>query len=219
MAALAPSLTPGQKAAFARTLTEAGLLRPPAASADDVTKEVQTAFGLDQPPSLERVTRLLGVLADMLEKLDQVACKTYENLPARQDFSALNALDLREAITQFLAAQDEAGDKAAAQSAERVFERHRRAMVALMASHVGMKGVPSVGRDFARWFLDLFSPQNIEDVVRSERGNILGFGVPERCWRRYVRRFREDLSTQEHVDKRVKDAVANTAEHLFQLRV
>ncbi len=216
--ALVPELPVETRMAFAKKLADAKLVTAPLASPNEITKEVQAAFGLAQQPRLDRVVPLLSMLADLLEKLDQVACKTLQNLPDRPDFKDVNAGDLREAIRTFLVANGQGSLETLALSSQKIVEKHRRAMVALMASHVGMKGVPSAGRDFARWFLESFSPQNIEDVARAEGGGIWPGGLPERCWKKYSQRFREDLSTPEHIDKKVRDAVANTAERLFQLK-
>lgn len=221
LAACAPELPPETKAALARKLLEAGLLPEAPAPASEGAENLKRALGLPEPPTLEQAARLLAVLADLLEKLDQLACTTYENLPTRPDFKTVNADDFREAIRNFLGGDGGAGGEAAEAALQKVIEKHGRAMVALMASLVGVRGVPSVGREFARGFLELFSPQSIEDVARAERGSRfgLGGGLEERCWRKYAQQFRQDYSTPEHVDKKVKDAAANTIERIFQLRL
>jgi hypothetical protein len=210
---------------LAKQLEELGLLAPARAAAlaplpEETMREVQTAFGLAQPPPLERVTRLVVVLTDLIEKLDEVACKTFQNLPARADFRTVNTGELRDALEGFLGAEGTVETTPLLAPLEKVIERHRRGMVALMACLVGTRNVPSAGRDFAKWYLDMFSPQNISDVVGSMKSWLSGLkiGTSERCWEQYTQRFREDLATTDHIDKKIKDAMANTVERIFQLK-
>ena len=225
LAGLAPKLSVEAKAVLAQKLAGLGLLAPaPAPVAaplpEALANELQTALGLARPPRLDRIAHLLAALSDTLEKVDEVACKTFENLPARDDFKTVNTGELREALKGFLDADEKAGIIALIPPLQKVLERHRRGMVALMASLVGTRNAPGAGREFAKWYLDLFSPQNIGDVVGSTKGWLSGLkrDAPERCWEQYTQRFREDLSTPEHIDKKIKDAVANTVERIFQLK-
>jgi hypothetical protein len=217
-----PELPPQARDRLVKRLVEAGWVpaRSPAASGPPAL-EIQAALGLERPPGPDHALKLLTVLADLVEKMDQVACRTLENLPDRPDFKTVAEGDLRESMKQFLGADAGGDPEAPLQTLRRTFEKHRRAMVALMASHAGMKGVPSAGREFAKWFLEYFSPQILEDVVRSEKSGMfgLGGGLEERCWKKFAQRFREHLSTPEHIDRRVKEAVANSVERIHQLRM
>jgi hypothetical protein len=216
-----PDLPETARQTLARKVVEAGWVRVPSGAAGRTTApELQAAFDLPEPPAAERAVKLLCLLSNMMEKLGQVACRTLENLPERPDFKAVAEGDLREAMKDFLAAAKVPELEPAAQAMKKMLERHGRIMVGLMASHAGMRGVPSAGRDYARWFLDSFSPQIIEDVVGAEKAGMfgLGGGLEERCWKRYVQRFREQASTPEHIDRHVKEAVANSVERICQLR-
>jgi hypothetical protein len=227
LATLATQLTGEARLALGKRLQSAGLSPAPAPVAlpGEVVADLQTALGLTQFPSLERIASLLKMLADLLLKLDEVACKTLRNLPSPADsrspgIRTLDAEDLREGIRAYLAAGDEAALEASAQSLPKLLEKHCRGMVALMASPVGLAGVPSAGSEFAKWFLNLFSPQSLEDVTRSEASVLFGLGgnLQKRCWEKYAQRF-EDLATAQRVDKQVKEAVAKTAEIIFQVKV
>lgn len=225
LAALASKLSPEAKAGLAQKLAGLGLLASTPAPAvapvpETATMALQMAFGLARPPRLDRVTYLLSALFDLLEKVDEVACKTFQNLPARDDFKTVNTGELRDALKGFLEADGEADVSGLIPPLQKVMERHRRGMVALLASLVGTRNAPGAGREFAKWYLDLFSPQNIGDVVGSTKGWLSGLkrDAPERCWEQYTQRFREDLSTPEHIDKKIKDAVANTVERIFQMK-
>ena len=225
LAALAPQLPAQTRAAFASQLQRAGLLPQPVASAGEVVNDLQGAFGLSQPPSVERTVSLLKILVDLVQKLDEVACKTLKNLPPPPDAKtpqarALDAEDLRQGIKDFLVAENGAAPGSFQQTLPRLLEKHCRGMVALMASPVGIAGVPSAGSEFARGFLVTFLPQNIEDDARAQnrpRFGLMG-GLQKRCWERYTERFKQ-WDTSQKVDKQVREAVAKTAEGIFQLRV
>jgi hypothetical protein len=219
LATLAPTLPAETKAVFTQVLRGAGLIPPepkPAAGSGEVAAELQKQFGLEQPPTAERIVSLMALLAGSLEKLDEVACRAFKNLPARADFEPLRSGDGREvheAIRSFLAANGESQASQPVEASQRVIEKHRRAIAALLASPVGLRNIPSAGKEFSRWFHELFKPEFMEEVV----GPGL-FGRGERCWKKYKERFYEELATPEHVDKRLRDAVAGTAERIFQLK-
>lgn len=209
-----PQLSNEARRELVRKLEEAGVVQPKReAPSTGLTAELQLALGLDKPPALDRVLRLLCLLVDVVLKLDQVACKAIENLPFQTPPVATGTGHLREAVQQFLSAtgEDQAGQALLAR-----LEKHRRAMVALLASHVGMRDVPSLGRNYAKWFMDSFSPENLEDVVRAEGAG--AWGLAQRCWKKYAERFRNDLGTREHVERRVKEATASIAERIFLMK-
>jgi hypothetical protein len=218
-----PNLPEAARQKLVQKVFEAGWVQAPAGPAGSPeAAEVQVAFDLPAPPTPARMTKFLLLVAGMVEKLSQVACRTLGNLPDRPDFKAVAEGDLREAMKEFLAAAKGPDIEPAAQALKKTLERHGRFMVGLMASHAGMKNVPSAGRDYARWFLEYFSPQIIEDAARAEKEKAglfgLGGGIEERCWKKYVQRFREQASTPEHIDRHVKEAVANSVERICQLR-
>jgi hypothetical protein len=228
LATLAPQLSGETRAAFASQLQLAGLLPKSGVSVPSAGEEgndLQAAFSLSQPPCAERTVSLLKMLVDLVQKLDEVACKTLKTLPPPPDAKtpqarALDAEDLRQGIKDFLVAENGAAPGSVQQALPRLLEKHCRGMVALMASPVGIAGVPSAGSEFATWFLKNFSPQYIEDDARSENASLpfMMGGLQKRCWGKYAERFGE-LATPQRVDKQIKEAVAKTAEGIFQIRV
>ena len=130
--------------------------------------------------------------------------------------------ELQETLKDFLQANDETTVGSTTQRLQRLLDKHRRGMVALMASHVGVEvpHVPSHGAEFAKWFLDWFSPASIEGAAREENGMSLGLpgGLAKRSWQKYVQRFNQ-LETPSRLDKQVKEAVAVTAERIYQLKL
>jgi len=218
---LAPQLSSEARAAFARQLQDGGLLPRPAPVAGEVLNDLQTKYGLPQPPSLEQVVCLLRTLADAVQELDDLACKTLKNLPSPSDtppltIKSLAEEDLIEGLKGFLSADDVAAPASLRQSLRKLVAKHRRGMGALMASSVGAPGVPGAGGDFANWFQKWFSPQKIADDTRAENPYAYLVGGGKLCWEKYQQRF-EDMATPQRVDKQVKEAVAKTAERLFQL--
>jgi hypothetical protein len=207
------------KAALAQKLQTAGFSPLPASQPAAFMAPLQAAYGLARPVDPSRLAELLAMVADTLEKLDQVSCKTLENLPDKPDFKGLRPEDFHEAIKSFLAASAGPEGEAVKTALTKVLERHRRALTALLASAVGMRGVPGAGKEFARWFQGMFSPDNIWDTVKGEKGSgLFGAKAEERCWKKYSALYNLELATPDHVDKRVKDAVANSAERIFQLK-
>jgi len=229
LVALAPQMTPESRARLSQQLQAAGLL--PARRSEqsgEAFDDLRGRHGLARPPDLDRAASLLSLLADLVQKLDEVACKTAKKLPPPPDTPALvirtlDAQELHEAIGGFLAAEDAATADKLKEVLVKLLEKHRKLMVALMANSVGVAGAPSTGTEFAKWFLEMFKPERIEEATKSQDSSYfaavgLDVFLEKRCWKKFGERF-EELANQRYVDQKVQEAAANAAERIFQLKI
>ena len=191
-----PKLPEEKREGFSRKLVESGLV-PAGGSpvAQEVSDESLRALGLSagQPPAMERVVQLAGLLLDVVSRLDQTALKTMEVLSPRSPLLKRSE-SIRRSAARFLLGEVQTIDPQA---------RELTALLgALLAATLGG------GRVFGQQYVERFSQTAIEDVVTAEGGGgMFGRSKKERCWDRYADLAR-DFATADLVDRKIKECLA-----------
>jgi hypothetical protein len=191
-----PKLPEEKRAGFARKFVESGLVPTGSRSGVlEISEESLRALGLPagQPPAVERVVQLAGLLLDVVSRLDQTALKTMEVLSPRSPLLKRNE-SIRRGAARFLLGEVETIDPQA---------RELTALLgALLAAALGG------GRVFGQQYVERFSPTAIEDVVTAEGGGgMFGRSKKERCWDRYADLAR-DFATPDLVERKIKECLA-----------
>lgn len=178
-----------------KLLKEAGLAGAESAGQPvEAPEEVRKALRLPAGQELHfaRLARLVLILLDMVQRLDDRALDTMRDLSPRHPLLR-RPQDFRQAVAQFLG-----GDDASLET-----------QVRMVSSLLGalMVALQGGGKEFGHQYLERFSPSAILEVVESEK--LFGWlpGQPSKkdcCWDKY-----DDLSkmfaTADLVDRQIKE--------------
>lgn len=188
-----------RRAALTRRLAEAGWVEPgPARGGLEWSDEFRQALGLaaDQQPQAPRLLQLTSQLIELFFRLDATALKTLSELAPRSPLLA-SGRDFRQAVADFLTGATDS------------VEPQIRAMSGLLGGFLA--AILGAGKDFGRQYVERFSPNAIEDVIKGE-GKVKWWvpGSPtekELCWDKF-KDLSKDFATADLIDRRIKDSVA-----------
>ncbi len=162
--------------------------------ADDLRQALGLAHG--QQPRLGRMVQLTVVLIELLNRLDQMALKTYNELSSR-GAPAARPQDFRQAVASYLTGNSDSLDPQI---------RSTSALLGgLMAAMLG------AGREFGRQYVERFAPSSIEDVVKVEGKAKLFRNEKALCWEKY-KDLARDYATVDLLDRRFKESLGAFAE-------
>jgi len=197
---VAGELSAAQLQEFGRRLAEAGMVPAGAAANYELSLDAKTRLGLsaDQQPDAERLAVLATLVVQSLADLDRTGISVLKELYPRSSF--LNRpYDFRKTAGQYLTG-----------GVEKI-EPHLRVTSALLGGMLA--ALLGGGRDFARQYVEKFSPGAIEDVVVAEgrSSDFMGPSKKERCWDKYSN-LSKDVATPELMDRWLKDSLGRFIE-------
>jgi hypothetical protein len=185
---------------IARRLSDVGLSAAPRERpAAELSKELRDRLGLppDQEPKMENVVRLCLELVSLFQKFDERALGTMGELSKKSPLLRRRQ-DFRVSAGQYVVSGNDA------------LEAHVRAVSSLIGSF--MAAVLGSGKEFARQYVERFSPDAIEDIVTSEGGSkIFGPSKGELCWQKY-REIAERYVKYDVIERELKDCVVKFME-------
>ncbi len=196
----AGALPPEKRQDLTRRLSDVGLAptsREP--SPVEISKELRTRLGLapDQEPKIEYVVRLCLELVEVFQKFDERALGTMAELSKKSQLLRRRQ-DFRISAGQYVVTGSDA------------VEAHVRVVSALVGSF--MAAVLGSGKEFARQYVERFSPEAIEDIVTSEGGSkLFGPRKGELCWQKY-REIAERYVKYDVIERELKDCVVRFME-------
>jgi hypothetical protein len=197
--AMAAALSEEQRVTLAKRLANAGFNW---VDRDQLLVEVadglREALGLSpgQQPRLTRMVQLTVTLIDLLTRLDQMALKTFGELAPRSPLTN-RPQAFRDAVVGYLTGKSD--------SVEPQIRAVSAMMGGLMAAMLG------AAREFGRQYIERFSPNSIEDVVKGE-GKVKLFGNEKAlCWDKY-KDLARDYATLDLVDRRLRECLGAFAE-------
>lgn len=201
---LAAQMPPQEKAAYARSLSEAGFISSTdkAPSGIEVTDAIRQRLGIPpgRDPNLQRLVEVTGMLLQTLHDLDRAAMLTLKELNPRA------ALLNRPKGYWAAPGQYMVGD---GQEIESFFRTVSALLGGMLAAMLGG------GRDFGRQFVERYAPAAIEQVVDGEGGGSfipgMGRSKTDRCWDKY-KTISKDIATPDLVDKWVRDCLGKFVE-------
>jgi hypothetical protein len=206
--AMAIQLPQQEKAAFAKSLAEAGFIstsdtgKAPAGPGPEVTDAMRQRLGVQpgREPNLQRLMEVTALLLQTMHDLDRAAMLTLKELNPRA--ALLNrAKGFWGAPGQYMS-----GD---IQEIEPFFRTVQALLGGMLAAMLGG------GRDFGRQFVERYAPSAIEQVVEGEGGGSLIPGIgrskTDRCWEKY-KTISKDIATPDLVDKWVRDCLGKFVE-------
>jgi hypothetical protein len=196
----AASLPPAKRQELARRLSDVGLTAAvPQRAPAELSKELQERLGLspDQEPRLENAIHLCLDLVEVFQKFDERALGTMAELSKKSQLLRRRQ-DFRVSAGQYVVSGTDAVDA------------HVRVVASLVGSF--MAAVLGSGREFARQYVERFSPDAIEDIVTSEGGSkIFGPSKHELCWKKY-REIAERYVKYDVIERELKDCVVKFME-------
>jgi len=202
---MAATLAADQKEGMAVRLQEAGFGARPAShdDADDLSEDLRTKLQLGDGPAIkaQRLEALAVLLTDFAFKLEPLVWNTWRTLAPRS--SVQPPRGLRKTVGQFLTDDSPALD----QKVERELKMLQRLVAAIITA------VGGVGKQFAKSHLSRYSPSEISNLVRMERGGML-VSHEVKCWRKYFE-LAETL-TEDTMEMELRKAIADYAESLIK---
>jgi len=178
------------------TVQSKGLELPP---------ELQGKLGMTAKDILdeERLTKLFGLLLEMIVSLDHLIWSLWKNIgprsAVRRDPTADN---LRRTVGRYLSGDREVATLQISQMLDKT-----RQLVAGLLSAIG-----AAGEIYARRHLEKFAPEKIRAAVEPKPAGFIG-GAELKCWRRYVE-LANELSG-EAVEAQILDGIVGYTEELI----
>lgn len=208
MVKIAPLLPRRKLQEFGLQLQQAGYLElQTTALADAPPEELLKRFPMDPlaQVDLQRLYRLLVVLADFVLSLDQLGWNLWKTMSPRSQVrrdATFNG-DLRKAGARYLSGDTEVSIGQIAQ----IIDRLRQLVAGLMGS------IGPAARSFSQHHLARFGPDAIKDLAAMESGGMFT-NADQKNWRKYVQ-LAKDLN-EDAVESEMVECVARYAEGLMR---
>ncbi len=208
MVKIAPLLPPRKLKEFGLQLQQAGYLElQTTALADAPPEELLKRFPMDElaQVDLQRLYRLMIVLADFVLSLDQLGWNLWKAMAPRSQVrrdATFNG-DLRKAGGRYLSGDTEVSIGQIAQ----IIDRLRQLVAGLMGS------IGPAARSFSQRHLARFGPDAVKDLAAMEGGGMFA-NAEQKNWRKYVQ-LAKDLS-EDSIESEMVECVARYAEGLMR---
>jgi hypothetical protein len=166
--------------------------------------EIRSALGItaDQGLDPERLVKLLSLLLAFQAGVGRVGWGTWKVMAPKSN--AARQMDLRGMFGRFVSGDQSVTSKHAEQGLDQLLR-----LVTALVSSIGQ-----LGRQISSQRLAAFSPDEIESIVKMERGSFL-VAHEVRCWRKYSELAREAL-TEQALEDAIRDTLVEYAESLMK---